>query len=121
MSSLPSDHGVQASCTLLHLFEALSDTASRTYDSGSTQTLDQHTGRPIHPDPARAGTERNTLMLESGHDMDVRMRQVEEAHALRSRSELLYPTQGSEERMAFFRQEVEEQARAEIIRQVSLC
>lgn len=107
-----SDQAVQPSCTLLHLFEALSDSAVRSYGPGSTQTLDQH-GRP------GAGAGQQALTLEAGsHDMDSRMRQVEESHAARARSQQLYPTQGAEERMAFFRQEVEEQARAEIARQV---
>ncbi|MEW5300111.1 MAG: hypothetical protein WDW36_003065 [Sanguina aurantia] len=107
------DQAVQASCTLLHLFEALSDSAARTHCPGSTQTLDRH-GRP------GAGLGPHAVTLDAGsRDMDARMRQVEESHAARARSQQLYPTQGAEERMALFRQEVEEQARAEIIRQVS--
>lgn len=114
---LLTDQAVQASCTLLHLFEALSDSAARSYGPGSTQTLDQQHARPD------AGSGRHSLTLGAGsHDiMDTRMRQVEESHAARARSQQLHPTQGAEERMACFRQEVEEQARAEIIRQVCVC
>eukprot|EP00967_Tisochrysis_lutea_P140996 scaffold258393_cov26-Tisochrysis_lutea.AAC.1 len=48
----------------------------------------------------------------------VRLQQLESEYAARLRAERMRPVQGMEERMAMYRQEIEEQARADVQRQV---
>ena len=51
--------------------------------------------------------------------VQARLQQLELEFAARQRAERMRPLQGLEERMAHYRQEIEEQAKAEVHRQVS--
>ncbi|PNH04643.1 Oral-facial-digital syndrome 1 [Tetrabaena socialis] len=52
------------------------------------------------------------------YQMEVRMKQLEDEYQARLRSSRMAPGAGVEERMALYRQEIEEQAAAEVARQV---
>lgn len=51
----------------------------------------------------------------------MKLQQLEDEYAAKLRAERMRPGQGVEERMAIYRQEIEDQARAEVARQVSSC
>lgn len=50
----------------------------------------------------------------------LRMKQLEDEYAAKMRAERLRPQAGMEERMALYRQEIEEQSKTEVTRQVRL-
>lgn len=59
-----------------------------------------------------------TCRVSYTHTLQVRLQQLEAEFAARLRAERMRPAQGVEERMAMYRQEIDEQAKAEVQRQV---
>ncbi|KAG2450805.1 hypothetical protein HYH02_004642 [Chlamydomonas schloesseri] len=88
-------HGGSDSCVLMNLVSAISEAAAAKGKESFTQTI---------------GGDR--------YQLEVRMKQLEDEYQARLRNARLSPNAGVEERLAIYRQEVEEQAAAEVARQV---
>ncbi|KXZ50853.1 hypothetical protein GPECTOR_14g105 [Gonium pectorale] len=88
-------HGGSDSCFVLNLLLAISEAAAAKGKESFTQTI---------------GGDR--------YQMEVRMKQLEDEYQARLRAARMAPGAGMEERLALYRQEIEEQAAAEVARQV---
>ncbi|GFR48611.1 hypothetical protein Agub_g10522 [Astrephomene gubernaculifera] len=88
-------HGGSDSCFILNLLTAISEAAAAKGKESCTQTV---------------GGDR--------YQLEVRMQQLDQEYQARLRSARVAPGAGLEERLALYRQEVEEQAAAEVARQV---
>ncbi|PNW70050.1 hypothetical protein CHLRE_17g703600v5 [Chlamydomonas reinhardtii] len=88
-------HGGSDACVLMNLVSAISEAAAAKGKESFTQTI---------------GGDR--------YQLEVRMKQLEDEYQSRLRNARLSPNAGIEERLALYRQEIEEQAAAEVARQV---